>query len=299
MTDTITPTLTAPAGRRRGCRCRPGGGRRLPRGARPVAGGRRRRARRRQGRAGPGRRGRVAPARGPADAARWAGPPVSSGCSPRCCATVAYLEVIIDHAAAHGHPAAAGAAPTAGAHRPGRRLLREQLPVRLLGGRRRHRLRPGRRLPRRGQGALGSPRALPRGPPRWSAAALAEAGAPDGIFGLIEGTEAGRVLIQDPAITAGAFTGSLTGGRALFDLASGRPAPIPFYAELGSINPVVVTAGCGRLPTAPRWPRVWSAPSPWAPGSSAPSPGWCSCPQGAGFEAQVAEAMGGAAPRRC
>ena len=75
-------------------------------------------------------------------------------------------------------------------------------------------------------------------------AALAEAGAPDGVFGLIEGTEAGRVLIQDPAITAGAFTGSLTGGRALFDLASGRPAPVPFYAELGSINPVVVTAGC-------------------------------------------------------
>ena len=74
------------------------------------------------------------------------------------------------------------------------------------------------------------------------AEALAGAGAPHGTFGLVEGTEAGRVLIQDPAITSGAFTGSLAGGRALFDLASGRPTPIPFYAELGSINPVVVTA---------------------------------------------------------
>ncbi|HEU5486055.1 MAG TPA: aldehyde dehydrogenase (NADP(+)) [Microlunatus sp.] len=73
------------------------------------------------------------------------------------------------------------------------------------------------------------------------ATALAEAGAPEGTFGLIEGTEGGRTLIQHPAITSGAFTGSLTGGRALFDLASGRPTPIPFYAELGSSNPVVVT----------------------------------------------------------
>ena len=72
--------------------------------------------------------------------------------------------------------------------------------------------------------------------------ALAAAGAPAGIFSLIEGMEAGIALIQEPAITSGAFTGSLAGGRALFDLASGRPTPIPFYAELGSINPVVVTA---------------------------------------------------------
>lgn len=72
-------------------------------------------------------------------------------------------------------------------------------------------------------------------------AALAEAGAPEGTFGLVEGFEAGLELIQDPRITAGAFTGSLVGGRALFDLASGRPAPIPFYGELGSLNPVVIT----------------------------------------------------------
>src|SRR5690606_21018059 len=44
-----------------------------------------------------------------------------------------------------------------------------------------------------------------------------------------------------PAIQAAGFTGSLSGGRALFDLASGRPDPIPFYGELGSVNPVVIT----------------------------------------------------------
>jgi NADP-dependent aldehyde dehydrogenase len=47
--------------------------------------------------------------------------------------------------------------------------------------------------------------------------------------------------VQHPDITAVAFTGSVTGGRALHDLASTRPEPIPFYGELGSINPVVVT----------------------------------------------------------
>ncbi|NKF33516.1 aldehyde dehydrogenase family protein, partial [Pseudomonas sp. BGM005] len=48
-------------------------------------------------------------------------------------------------------------------------------------------------------------------------------------------------LVQHPLIRAAGFTGSVSGGRALFDLASGRPDPIPFYGELGSINPVVIT----------------------------------------------------------
>src|SRR5690606_17326389 len=69
---------------------------------------------------------------------------------------------------------------------------------------------------------------------------LAEAGAPGGL-GLVEGFDAGVALIQHPAIRAGAFTGSIGAGRALFDLAAARPEPIPFYGELGSVNPVVVT----------------------------------------------------------
>ncbi|GAB3567895.1 aldehyde dehydrogenase (NADP(+)) [Amycolatopsis endophytica] len=72
--------------------------------------------------------------------------------------------------------------------------------------------------------------------------ALAAAGAPDGVLTLVHGEQAGRALVADPAVTAVGFTGSPGGGRALFDVAMSRPDPIPFYGELGSINPVVVTA---------------------------------------------------------
>ncbi|GAA3563582.1 aldehyde dehydrogenase (NADP(+)) [Amycolatopsis ultiminotia] len=67
------------------------------------------------------------------------------------------------------------------------------------------------------------------------------AGAPDGLLGLVFGQQAGVELITHPAIKAAAFTGSPAGGRALGALAANRPEPIPFYGELGSINPVVVT----------------------------------------------------------
>jgi NADP-dependent aldehyde dehydrogenase len=63
-----------------------------------------------------------------------------------------------------------------------------------------------------------------------------------GVFALIHGEEAGRRAVTDPRVRAGAFTGSLHAGRALFDLASSRPEPIPFYAEMGSLNPVFVTS---------------------------------------------------------
>jgi NADP-dependent aldehyde dehydrogenase len=68
-------------------------------------------------------------------------------------------------------------------------------------------------------------------------------GAPPGTFTVIYGEEAGQAAVTAPEIRAGAFTGSLAGGRALFDLASSRSTPIPFYAEMGSLNPVFVTAG--------------------------------------------------------
>lgn len=71
--------------------------------------------------------------------------------------------------------------------------------------------------------------------------ALTDAGAPAGLIGLGHGREFGVAIITDPRMSAGAFTGSRAGGRALFDLAQSREAPIPFYGELGSVNPVVVT----------------------------------------------------------
>ncbi|MFI7673739.1 aldehyde dehydrogenase (NADP(+)) [Actinophytocola sp. NPDC049390] len=76
--------------------------------------------------------------------------------------------------------------------------------------------------------------------------ALSAAGLPDGVFGVVHGLEEGRALVLDARIRAGAFTGSLQGGRALFDLACSRPEPIPFHAEMSSVNPVFVTASAAR-----------------------------------------------------
>lgn len=71
--------------------------------------------------------------------------------------------------------------------------------------------------------------------------ALASAGAPEALFSTITGREAAEALVDHPLVKAIGFTGSTAGGRALFDRACRRPVPIPFYGELGSINPVFVT----------------------------------------------------------
>ncbi|OCK09912.1 MULTISPECIES: aldehyde dehydrogenase (NADP(+)) [Thalassospira] len=61
-----------------------------------------------------------------------------------------------------------------------------------------------------------------------------------GVFSLIQGgkRDVGQSLVQHPLIKAVGFTGSLGGGRALFDLCAQRPEPIPFFGELGSVNPM-------------------------------------------------------------
>lgn len=73
-------------------------------------------------------------------------------------------------------------------------------------------------------------------------AALAAAGAPRGVLALVHDQADARALLVHPGIRAAAFTGSIPAGRALFDLAQSRPDPIPFFGELGSVNPVFVTA---------------------------------------------------------
>jgi NADP-dependent aldehyde dehydrogenase len=70
----------------------------------------------------------------------------------------------------------------------------------------------------------------------------AEAGLPEDVVGLVHGFEAGVELVKHPLVAAAGFTGSVRGGRALHDAAAARPQPIPFHGELGSLNPVVVTA---------------------------------------------------------
>jgi 2,5-dioxopentanoate dehydrogenase len=65
-------------------------------------------------------------------------------------------------------------------------------------------------------------------------------GMPAGVFSLVHGWshEVGLALVRHPLTRAVGFTGSLRGGRALFDAAASRAEPIPVYAEMGSINPV-------------------------------------------------------------
>lgn len=94
---------------------------------------------------------------------------------------------------------------------------------------------------------------------------------PAGVFNMVYGNGVGEALVKHPAIQAVGFTGSLKGGRALCDMAAARPQPIPVFAEMSSINPVIllpealkkrgvqiatelagsVTMGCGQFCTNP------------------------------------------------
>lgn len=76
--------------------------------------------------------------------------------------------------------------------------------------------------------------------------ALAAAGAPQDLIGSVTGLQEGTDLVRAPKVRAIGFTGSLAAGRALYDVAAQRPDPIPFYGELSSINPVVVTPEAAR-----------------------------------------------------
>ena len=73
-------------------------------------------------------------------------------------------------------------------------------------------------------------------------AAIKSCDMPAGVFSLIQGgkRDVGQTLVQHPLIKAVGFTGSLGGGRALFDLCAQRSEPIPFFGELGSVNPMFV-----------------------------------------------------------
>ncbi|MFD5865442.1 aldehyde dehydrogenase (NADP(+)) [Agromyces sp. NPDC127015] len=129
--------------------------------------------------------------------------------------------------------------------------------------------------------------------------ALSSAGGPVGALQLVEGMEQGTELVAHPRVTAVGFTGSTRGGRALFDLANGRPAPIPFYGELGSINPVVVTRAAVATPAEVAGVAAGLAGSFTRDGGQyCTKPGLVFVPEGAGFEAALVDALGAAAPQR-
>lgn len=76
--------------------------------------------------------------------------------------------------------------------------------------------------------------------------AIVAAGLPAGAIGMVSGFDDGARLVTDPGVAAVGFTGSTAGGRALHDLAVSRPTPIPFFGELGSVNPVVISPEAAR-----------------------------------------------------
>ena len=79
-------------------------------------------------------------------------------------------------------------------------------------------------------------------------AAVADAGLPEGTFALLQagGIEVGEALVDEPEIAAVGFTGSYRAGRALLERATARPQPIPVYAEMGSVNPILMTEAALR-----------------------------------------------------
>ncbi len=123
------------------------------------------------------------------------------------------------------------------------------------------------------------------------AAAVEACGMPAGTFSLVQGgdREVGEALVTHPLIKAVGFTGSLGGGRALFDLCAARPEPIPFFGELGSVNPMFL------LPEAlaARGAEIgkgWAGSLTMGAGQFCTNPGVAVVPKGAAGDAFVAAA---------
>jgi len=119
--------------------------------------------------------------------------------------------------------------------------------------------------------------------------ALALAGAPAGTFGLVHGVQAGLQLLRHPRIAAAGFTGSTAGGLALSRVCAERPVPIPFYGELGSVNPCVVLPGAAfSRPAALATGYVASLTL--GTGQFCTNPGLLFVPEDAGLLTAIAEA---------
>jgi len=120
--------------------------------------------------------------------------------------------------------------------------------------------------------------------------ALALAGAPAGTFGLVHGVQAGLQLLRHPLIAAAGFTGSTAGGLALSRVCAERPVPIPFYGELGSVNPCVVLPGAAfSRPAALATGYVASLTL--GTGQFCTNPGLLFVPEDAGLLTAIAEAV--------
>ena len=129
------------------------------------------------------------------------------------------------------------------------------------------------------------------------AEALSRAGYPDGSFALVLGQETGIAVLKDARIQAGSFTGSIFAGRLLADIAAARPQPVPFFGELGSVNPVVIT----RSALAERSAEIASGLVTSVSGSAGQlctKPGFVFLPAQHGLEATIREALASVGPHR-
>jgi NADP-dependent aldehyde dehydrogenase len=124
--------------------------------------------------------------------------------------------------------------------------------------------------------------------------ALAAVGAPRGVFDIVVGHQAGVDLVKAPDVTAVAFTGSQRGGLALWRLANEREVVIPVFAEMGTVNPVVVTREGARSMDTVASGFVGSFTM--GNGQFCTKPGLMLAPAGAGAADAVARALRSAAP---
>jgi NADP-dependent aldehyde dehydrogenase len=132
-------------------------------------------------------------------------------------------------------------------------------------------------------------------------AAVDRCGVHPGVFSLIQGgrREVGEALVRHPLIRAVGFTGSLGGGRALFDLCAARPEPIPFFGELGSVNPMFVLPAA-LAARAAEIGAGWAASLTLGAGQFCTNPGIAVVPAGAHGDAFVeaaAAALGRVPPQ--
>jgi 2,5-dioxopentanoate dehydrogenase len=97
---------------------------------------------------------------------------------------------------------------------------------------------------------------------------------PKGVFSNLNaiGFEVAQKLVQHTKVKAVAFTGSITGGRALFDLANSRPEPIPVFAEMGSSNPVIILPD-GLVENVEQWSSMFASSITTGSGQFCTKPG--------------------------
>ncbi|MEO3872345.1 aldehyde dehydrogenase (NADP(+)) [Nonomuraea sp. B12E4] len=109
------------------------------------------------------------------------------------------------------------------------------------------------------------------------------------LLGLVQGMQAGIDLVQHPGVVAAGFTGSVAGGKAIQKLIDEREVPIPFFGELGSVNPVVV------LPSAPvkEVAAGFAGSLTLGVGQFCTNPGLMFVPEGEELEKALAEAIEG------